>query len=140
MNREPVYPEHDEVLVTLPMQAKEPIDASEYVSEYVPGFTLLKIYRPVVDVTLVRDIPVAVLSKVTVTPGGRFSTHDIAVNTDGPTVGLLSLDPIGIVIDSTSTFNGATLINVPEPGALSLLVMGLSGMLLAGRGRRSELG
>ena len=35
------------------------------------------------------------------------------------------------------TFNSAWLINVPEPGALSLLVMGVGGMLLAGRGRRS---
>jgi hypothetical protein len=27
--------------------------------------------------------------------------------------------------------------NVPEPGAISLLIMGLGGMMLAGRGRRS---
>ena len=33
--------------------------------------------------------------------------------------------------------NTAFVVNVPEPGALSLLVMGLGGMLLAGRGRRS---
>jgi hypothetical protein len=66
-------------------------------------------------------------------------TTDITVSVDGPigTDDLLALDPIGQVISDTSTFNGASLINVPEPGALSLLVMGLGGMLLAGRGRRS---
>jgi hypothetical protein len=64
-------------------------------------------------------------------------TFNIEVNTDGPTDDLLSLDPLGIVISDTVTYNGASLINVPEPGALSLLVMGLGGMLLAGRGRRS---
>jgi hypothetical protein len=64
-------------------------------------------------------------------------TFELDVNVDGPSDDLLSLDPLGIVISDTTTFNGATLINVPEPGALSLLVMGLGGMLLAGRGRRS---
>jgi hypothetical protein len=66
-------------------------------------------------------------------------TFDIAVGTDGPsgTDAVLSLDPLGIDISSTTTFNGASMINVPEPGALSLLVMGLGGMMLAGRGRRS---
>jgi hypothetical protein len=39
--------------------------------------------------------------------------------------------------DANPTFHNAYLINVPEPGALSLLVMGVGGMLLAGRGRRS---
>jgi hypothetical protein len=39
-------------------------------------------------------------------------------------------------ITSTTTFNPAAVVNVPEPGALSLLVMGLGGMLLAGRGRK----
>jgi hypothetical protein len=66
-------------------------------------------------------------------------TFDISVSTDGPdgTDAVLSLDPLGVDISGTTTFNGASLINVPEPGALSLLVMGLGGMLLAGRGRRS---
>jgi hypothetical protein len=66
-------------------------------------------------------------------------TFDIHVGTDGPdgTDAVLSLVPLGDDISGTTTFNSATLINVPEPGALSLLVMGLGGMLLAGRGRRS---
>jgi len=64
-------------------------------------------------------------------------TFDIHVGTDGPdgASGVLSLD--GTTISDITNFNGATLVNVPEPGALSLLVMGLGGMLLAGRGRRS---
>jgi len=64
-------------------------------------------------------------------------TFEIAVGVNGPgnTDGLLSLDPIGADISATSTYNSAFLVNVPEPGALSLLVMGLGGMLLAGRGR-----
>jgi hypothetical protein len=65
-------------------------------------------------------------------------TFEIAVGTNGPggTDGLLDNDPT----DPQSivpVFNNAWLINVPEPGALSLLVMGVGGMLLAGRGRRS---
>jgi hypothetical protein len=53
--------------------------------------------------------------------------------------GILALtsNPSGLDITGTTTFNSAWLINVPEPGALSLLVMGVGGMLLAGRGRRS---
>jgi hypothetical protein len=47
------------------------------------------------------------------------------------------LDGAGSNISASTTFNHAELINVPEPGALSLLVMGVGGMLLAGRGRRS---
>jgi hypothetical protein len=64
-------------------------------------------------------------------------TFDIDVGTNGPnnTADVIRFD--GIVISATTEFNGASLINVPEPGALSLLVMGLGGMLLAGRGRRS---
>jgi hypothetical protein len=57
------------------------------------------------------------------------------VNTDGALDGLG--DIFGNDITDTSTYNEATLVNVPEPGALSLLVMGVGGMLLAGRGRRS---
>ena len=65
-------------------------------------------------------------------------TFNIDVNVDGPvgTDDIASTDPL-VTISDTVTFNGATLINVPEPGALSLLAMGLGGMLLAGRGRRS---
>ena len=40
-------------------------------------------------------------------------------------------------IASTTLFESAFLVNVPEPGALAMLAMGLGGMLLAGRGRRS---
>ena len=64
-------------------------------------------------------------------------TFDIAVNVDGPFGASDVLDLSGANISGTTSFNGATLVNVPEPGALSLLVMGLGGMLLAGRGRRS---
>jgi hypothetical protein len=46
------------------------------------------------------------------------------------------LNGSGIDISSTTTFNSA-FVNVPEPGAISLLVMGLGGVLLAGRGRKS---
>ncbi len=62
-------------------------------------------------------------------------TFDILVNTEGGASDII--DEFGDNISALSTFNSATLINVPEPGALSLLVMGLGGMLLAGRGRRS---
>jgi hypothetical protein len=61
-------------------------------------------------------------------------TFDLEVGIFGgsDTVGNLLLENI----NATTTFNGASVINVPEPGALSLLVMGLGGMLLAGRGRK----
>jgi len=65
----------------------------------------------------------------------QSGTFEIAVGTNGPN----GTDDLGNglnqVISSTSTFNSAFLVNAPEPGALSLLVMGLGGMLLAGRGR-----
>jgi hypothetical protein len=57
----------------------------------------------------------------------------VGVNGPGGTDGILA--GTGEVADTT--FNSAYLVNVPEPGALSLLVMGVGGMLLAGRGRRS---
>jgi hypothetical protein len=62
-------------------------------------------------------------------------TFEIAVDTGGAADGVL--DGLGGDISASTTFNNAWLINVPEPGALSLLVMGVGGMLLAGRGRRS---
>ncbi len=64
-------------------------------------------------------------------------TSEFIVGVDGPggTDGIL--DGNGGNISGTTAFNSAFLVNVPEPGALSLLVMGLGGMLLAGRGRRS---
>lgn len=62
-------------------------------------------------------------------------TFEILSDANGPTDDILNL--AGQVITSTSTFNSALLINVPEPGAISMLVMGLGGMLLAGRGRRN---
>jgi hypothetical protein len=64
-------------------------------------------------------------------------TFEIEVGVFGPggTDGIL--DGEGTAIAPTTTFNSAYLVNVPEPGALSLLVMGVGGMLLAGRGRRS---
>jgi hypothetical protein len=61
--------------------------------------------------------------------GGTFEIAPILTGTDK------ILDGVGNVI--SPTFNSAYTVNVPEPGALSLLVMGVGGMLLAGRGRRS---
>ena len=61
-------------------------------------------------------------------------TFEIRVDTNGPTDGVLNL--AGEEIQNTSTFNSAFLINVPELGALPLLIM-VGGMMLAGRGRRS---
>jgi hypothetical protein len=65
-------------------------------------------------------------------------TSEFAVGTFGPggTDAVLRLTD-SANISATTTFNSAFAVNVPEPGALSLLVMGLGGMLLAGRGRRS---
>jgi hypothetical protein len=62
-------------------------------------------------------------------------TSDLLVGVFGGLDGVLDGD--GNDISDTTTFNNAALINVPEPGALSLLVMGVGGMLLAGRGRKS---
>jgi hypothetical protein len=62
-------------------------------------------------------------------------TFDLLVGPFGPDDGLGNI--LGEIITDTTTFNSAVLVNVPEPGALSLLVMGVGGMLLAGRGRRS---
>jgi hypothetical protein len=62
-------------------------------------------------------------------------TFEITVDVGGPTDDVLDLD--GNIISDTTTFNSAFLINVPEPGAIAMLVMGLGGVLLAGRGRRS---
>jgi hypothetical protein len=45
-------------------------------------------------------------------------------------------DPPQVIDPTDMTFGIASVVNVPEPGALSLLVMGLGGMLLAGRGRK----
>jgi hypothetical protein len=61
-------------------------------------------------------------------------TFDLLVGAFGELDGLGDLGYVDIT--STTTFNNAAVINVPEPGALSLLVMGLGGMLLAGRGRK----
>ncbi|MBW1844089.1 MAG: PEP-CTERM sorting domain-containing protein [Deltaproteobacteria bacterium] len=62
-------------------------------------------------------------------------TFELRSDANGPTDDVLNL--AGGVITSTTTFNSAFMINVPEPGAIAMLAMGLGGMLLAGRGRRS---
>jgi hypothetical protein len=62
-------------------------------------------------------------------------TFNITSDVFGDTDDILNLT--GGIISGTSTFNSAFLINVPEPGAIAMLAMGLGGMLLAGRGRRS---
>ena len=63
-------------------------------------------------------------------------TFEIGVGVNGPN-GTDAILVNGLDVADTATFNSAFLVNVPEPGALSLLVMGLGGMPLAGRGRRS---
>jgi hypothetical protein len=62
-------------------------------------------------------------------------TFTIRSDANGATDDVLDFD--GVVITDTTVFNSAFLINVPEPGAIAMLAMGLGGMLLAGRGRRS---
>jgi len=65
-------------------------------------------------------------------PDGTFVFPvGILVGTDG------MFNSAGEDIGAASTFNPAFLVNVPEPGAIAMLAMGLGGMLLAGRGRRS---
>jgi hypothetical protein len=65
-------------------------------------------------------------------PDGTFVFPvGILVGTDG------MFNSAGEDIGPDSIYNPAFLVNVPEPGAISMLVMGLSGVLLAGRGRRS---
>ena len=65
-----------------------------------------------------------------------LSEFKVGVNGPGMVDAITRLTD-GVNISSTVTFNSAFLLNVPEPGALSMLAMGLGGMLLAGRGRRS---
>ena len=60
---------------------------------------------------------------------------EIRVDANGATDAVLDFD--GNEIQDTTTFNSAFLINVPEPGALSMLILGLGGLSLVGRGRRS---
>jgi hypothetical protein len=65
-------------------------------------------------------------------PDGTFS-FPVGVLVTGDDI----FDSDGLNINDVSEFFPAQLINVPEPGAISMLAMGLGGMLLAGRGRRS---
>ena len=62
---------------------------------------------------------------------GTFVISPVIVSTDD------FLDAGGGVVTGTSIFNSATLINIPEPGTVSLLALGLGGLALAGR-RRSR--
>jgi hypothetical protein len=66
--------------------------------------------------------------------GGTF---EIKVGIFGPGNTDQVLDGAGNPIASTTTFNSAFLVNVPEPDALSQLVVGAGGILLARRARRS---
>jgi len=61
-------------------------------------------------------------------------TFDLEVGVFGGSDDVGNLDNENI--SAITTFGTASVVNVPEPGALSLLVMGLGGMLLAGRGRK----
>ncbi len=54
----------------------------------------------------------------------------------GPNDGILNFAG-DTISNATLTLNSASLINAPEPGAISLLVMALGGVALAGRSRRS---
>lgn len=62
-------------------------------------------------------------------------TFEFRSDDDGAADGVLDL--AGNNIGPTTTFNSAFLINVPEPGAISLLALAVGGLALAGRGRRS---
>lgn len=62
-------------------------------------------------------------------------TFPFLSDANGPTDDVLN--GTGQVISDMVTFNSATLINAPEPGAISLLAMALGALTLAGRGRRS---
>ncbi len=62
-------------------------------------------------------------------------TLEIRSDANGGTDGVLNL--AGELISASTEFNSAFLINVPEPGALSMLVLALGGLTLVGRGRRS---
>jgi hypothetical protein len=55
---------------------------------------------------------------------------------NGPTDAILD-GAFNTIPPSSITFNSASLINAPEPGAISLLAMALGALTLAGRGRRS---
>jgi hypothetical protein len=64
-------------------------------------------------------------------PDGTFTFPvGVLVGTDG-------IFDANLQAITDNTFVPAFLVNVPEPGAISMLVMGLGGVLLAGRGRRS---
>lgn len=57
-----------------------------------------------------------------------------------PWVNLASTDSVigfgGGVINATTTFNAATITNIPEPGTVSLLGLGLGALAVAGRRRK----
>ena len=61
-------------------------------------------------------------------------TFTITSDINGGADSILNFDG-DVILDAT--FNSAFLMNVPEPGALSMLILGLGGLSLVGRGRRS---
>jgi hypothetical protein len=61
-------------------------------------------------------------------------TFTITSDVNGGSDSILDFDN-NVILDAT--FNSAVLMNVPEPGALSMLILGLGGLSLVGRGRRS---
>jgi hypothetical protein len=71
----------------------------------------------------------------------QFHKGDTAASVGVLSAIITSTDAIlqtGLVVpDSDITFNDATVINVPEPGSLSLLVLAVGGMMAAGRRLRS---
>ena len=74
---------------------------------------------------------------------GTITFHKAAgVGTFSLTPGILpaSTDDIigfgGGVISATTTFNGASITNIPEPGTVSLLGLGLGALAVAGRRRK----
>ncbi len=114
----------------LPIILASPINVGSRVEQIGLGS-----FPPFVGTGLTADQS-EVLGTVTWHKGAlAIGTFEIRADTAGATDGILDFG--GADISSTTTFNSAFLVNVPEPGALSMLVMALGGMVLAGRGRRS---
>ena len=115
----------------LPLTFGSPIDSGSQVTNInasaIPG---------VFGTGLVNEGDSALIGTVTFHKAGN-ATGTFEIKVGAFVVGDDVLNLAGETITDTTIFNSAFLVNVPEPGALAMLAMGLGGMLLAGRGRRS---